>query len=93
MHPFLSLDLNQTDLRKEAYTDGLKKRLDKQFDIKSCEQLMKKNRYMLNTHSQAITELLKEILTHKSELLPQSRMSFAEKRQERGSSESTMATD
>jgi hypothetical protein len=93
VHPFLSLDLNQTDLRIEAYTDGLKKRLDKQFDVKSCEQLMKKNRYMLNTHSQAITELLKEILTRESELLPQSRMSFAEKRQERGSSESTMATD
>ena len=93
MHPFLSLDLNQTNIWKEAYFHGLKKRLGKQFDMKSCEQLMKKNRYMLNTHSQAITEVLKDILTRESELLPESRMSFADKIQERGSSESTMATD
>jgi hypothetical protein len=48
---------------------------------------------MLNTHSQAITEVLNEILSHESDLLPESRISFAEKRQERDSSESTMATD
>lgn len=54
---------------------------------------MLKNRYMLNTHSQAITEVLNEILSHESDLLPESRMSFAEKRQERDSSESTRATD
>jgi hypothetical protein len=54
---------------------------------------MLKNRYMLNTHSQAITEVLNEILSHESDLLPESRISFAEKRQERDSSESTMATD
>ena len=54
---------------------------------------MLKNRYMLNTHSQAITEVLNEILSYESDLLPESRMSFAEKRQERDSSESTRATD
>lgn len=37
VHPFLSLDLKQTEIPKEAYTSGLAKKLGKQFDIKSCQ--------------------------------------------------------